>query len=225
MLVATALLLLAPSLQEEVSRWIEQLGSDRIAEREAAESELRRRLGSEAVRAELEKVQKEGDPERAARARGLLSWFRPCASDAGVELQLAATVRPGGAVDLAVTLTLRRTGAEACQVADPNYWNPWKYFVMEILRDDGTVQSMPIKTLRSEEAFRGMAPAKVPLGAGESKQYSGGRIEGLAPGTYRCRMTAKAMEGAKGYEGRAAVELPAPKGAADVAVITIPPTK
>ena len=85
--------------------------------------------------------------------------------------------------------------------------------------------ALPIKSTRSEEPFRGMSPAKVPLAIGESLQYTDGRCEGLTPGTYRFRLTAKAMEGAKGYEGRAAVELPAPKGAADVAVVTILPTK
>jgi hypothetical protein len=223
MLLATLLLILAPSGQDDVSDWIDQLGSDHIAEREVAQTQLRRRLASDAVRTRLEKVQKDRDPEKAARARDLLAWFRPSASDAGVELKLAATVRPGGAVDLFVTITPR--GREGCQVADPNYWNNWKYFTLEILHEDGSVVALPIKSTRPEGSFRGMSPAKVPLPLGESRQYSDGRCEGLTPGTYRLRLTAKAMEGAKGYEGRTAVELPAPKGAADVAVVTIPPPK
>lgn len=209
--------------QDDVSRWIEQLSSDSIAERETAQTQLRRRLTSDAVRTRLEKVQKEGDPERAARARELLSWFHPSASDAGVELKLAAMVRPDGAVDLVVTLT--HHGREACHVADPGYWNNWKYFTLEALCEDGTVKALPIRTMRSEEGFRGVPPAKVPLGVGGSRQYSEGRVDGLTPGTYRCRLIARAMEGAKGYEGRSAEELPAPKGAADVTVVTIPPTK
>ena len=224
MLLTKLLFLLVPFLQDDVSRWIEQLGSDSIAEREAAQAQLRRRLGSEAVRTRLEQLQKAGDPEIAARARELLSWFRPTASEAGVELQLAVEVRPGGAADLTVTLALAQDHA-GCHVADPNYWNNWKYFVLELLREDGSVIVLPIKTTRSAEAFRGMPPAKVPLAPGQSKQYSDGRVEGLTPGSYRWRLTAKAMEGAKGYEGRGAVELTASKGAADVGVVTIPPSK
>lgn len=224
MIVANLLWLVLPLLQDDVSRWIEQLGADSIVEREAAQGQLRRRLNSEAVRTRLEQLQKTGDPERSARARELLSWFRPCASDAGVELKLAVAVRPGGALDLTATLAVAQ-GREGCQVADPNYWNNWRYFVLELLREDGTVVVMPIKTTRSEQAFGGMPPAKVPLGPGQSRQYSDGKVEGLSPGTYRCRLTVKAMEGAKGYEGRGAVELPGPKGAGDVAVVTIPPTK
>ena len=223
MLLATLLLLLASFCQDDVSRWIELLGSDRIAEREGAQKELRRRLASDAIRTRLEKVQNDADPEKAARARDLLAWFRSTASDAGVELKLATTVLLGGAIDLVVRLTHR--GMEGCQVADPNYWNNWKYFALEILGDDGTVVALPIRSTRSEGSFLGMPPAKVPLAPGDSRQYSEGRCEGLTPGTYRVRLTGKAMEGAKGYEGRAAAELLAPKGAADVAVITIPPTK
>jgi hypothetical protein len=223
MLLAIPLLLFFRFGQDDVSRWIDQLGSDSIAERDAAQMQLRQRVASETVRIRLEKVQKEGDPEKAARARELLSWFRPSASDAGVEVKLATTVRPGGIVDLVVTMTHR--GREGCYIADPNYWNNWKYFAIEVLRDDGTVTALPVKSIRSEDAFRGVPPAKVPLAVGESRQYSDGRIEGLTPGTYRWRLTAKAMEGAKGYEGRAAVELPATKGAADVTVVTIPQTK
>jgi hypothetical protein len=223
MLIAALVHFLASTSQDDVSRWIEELGSDSIAVREAAQTQLRRCLASDAVRARLEKVQKEGDPEKAARARDLLGWFRPAASDAGVEIKLVATVRPGGVIDLLVTMTPR--GKEGCQVADPIYWNNWKYFTLEYLREDGIVVAVPIKSTRSEDPFRGMPPAKVPLAIGESRQYSGGRCEGLNPGTFRFRLTAKAMEGAKGYEGRPAVELPAPKGAADVAVVTIPPTK
>ena len=223
MLWVTLLLLLVPSGQDDVSRWIEQLGSDQIAERDAAQKELRRRLASDALRLRLEKVQKDADPEKAARARDLLAWFRPTVSDTGVELKLATTVLPGGAIDIVVRLTPR--GKEGCQVADPNYWNIWKYFALEILAEDGTVVALPIRSTRSEGSFRGMPPAKVPLALGDSREYSDGRCEGLTPGTYRVRLTAKAMEGAKGYEGRLAVDLPAPKGAADVAVVTIPPTK
>ena len=224
MLLAKLLWVLVPFLQDDVSRWIEQLGSDSIAQREAAQVQLRRRLGSEALRTRLEQLEKDGDPERAARARELLSWFRPSTSDAGVGLKLAAAVRPEGAVDLTVTLTLAQ-GQGACQVADPNYWNNWKYFVLEVLREDGSIIALPIKTTRSGEGFRGMVPAKVPLAPGQSRQYSDGRVEGLSPGTYRWRLSSKAMEGAKGYEGRGPSELPAPKGAADVGVVTIPPTK
>src|SRR5258708_4963831 len=225
MLLAKLTWLLVPFFQDDVSQWIEQLGSDSILERETAQAQLRRRLGSEALRTRLEKLQKDGDLERAARARDLLSWFRPYVSDAGVELKLAATVRAGGAVDLTATLTLAQGGHEGCQVADPNYWNNWKYFVLEVLHEDGSVLTLPIRTTRSEESFGGMPPAKVPLAPGQSRQYSGGRVEGLNPGAYRWRLTAKAMEGAKGYEGRGATELSAPKGAADVALVTIPPTK
>jgi len=224
MLLSGLVWLLVPFFQDDESRWIEQLGSDRIVEREAAQVQLRRRIRSDALRARLEKLEKEGDPERAARARELLSWFRPCASDAGVSLKLTAAVRPDGSVDVVVTLTMV-PGSEACHVADPGYWNNWKYFVLEVLREDGSVVALPIKTTRSEGGFRGMAPAKVPFGPGLSKEYSDGRVDGLAPGTYRWRLTAKAMEGAKGYEGRGPAELPAPKGAADVAVVTIPPSK
>jgi hypothetical protein len=223
MLIAALWLFLAPTGQEDVSRWIEQLGSENIARREAAQTQLRRVLASDDVRTRLEKLQKESDPEKAARARDLLAWFRPSTSDAGVEVKLAATVRPGGAVDLMVTMT--HHGKEGCQVADPHYWNNWKFFTLEVLREDGTAVALPIKSTRSEEPFRGMSPAKVPLAIGESLQYTDGRCEGLTPGTYRFRLTAKAMEGAKGYEGRAAGELPAPRGAADLAVVTILPTK
>jgi hypothetical protein len=225
MLLRTLLWLLMALLQDEESRWIEQLGSDSVVERDAAQAQLRRRIGSEALRARLEKLPKEGDPERAARVRDLLSWFGASLSEAGVALKLAATARPNGAVDLVVTLTSAPTVREGGQVADPKYWNNWKYFVLDVLREDGSVVVMPIKTTRTEEGFYGLPPAKVPLVRGEPRQYSDGRIEGLTPGTYRLRVTAKAMEGAKGYEGRPVSELPAPKGAADVAVLTIPPTK
>jgi len=207
-------------VQEDLSKLVDHLGAEDAAKREAAERLLRRQIGSPKVREELEKVEKGIDPERAARAREILAWIRPSASPAGLQLKAQVTVEESGAVSVKIDLT--NTGAQDCQVADPAYWDCWRYFALEILQDDGSVAKGKLKTTRVEGNFRGMAPAAVPLGKGVTRSYSDGVAEGMAPGTRLLRITAGSMEGAKGYEGRAPRELPAPKDAVAVVTVTVP---
>jgi hypothetical protein len=207
-------------VQEDLPKWVDQLGAEDAAKREAAERLLRRQIGSPKVREELEKVEKGGDPERAARAREILGWVRSAASPAGIHLRAQVSVNESGVVT--VKLDLTNTGAQDCQVADPEYWDCWRYFTLEILQDDGSVAKGKLKTTRGEGNFRGMAPAAVPLGKGVTRSYSDAVAEGLAPGIHHLRITAGSMEGAKGYEGRAPRELPAPKDAVAVVTVNVP---
>lgn len=210
-------------LQQESSRLIEQLGAQEISKRNEAQRLLLRQVGSKRVQDELEHVEKCGDPERAGRARDILAWVRPAASPAGIRLKAQITVQEGG--EIAVKIAMTNMGEQDCTVADPNYWDCWKYFTLEMLEEDGSVKKGMFRTTRVEGNFRGMAPAAVPLGRGLTKWYSDGVAGNVTPGTHLLRITAKSMEGAKGYEGRAPRELPAAEGAVAIATLNVPAKK
>jgi hypothetical protein len=206
--------------QDDVSRAIEQLGAPDRVTRNEAEKQLLRQVGSKKVQDELEKLEKSGDPERAGRARDILSWVRPTASPAGIRLGAQLVVQESGSIRVKIGMT--NTGDQHCTFADPDYWDCWKFFTLEILQKDGSVAKGKLRTTRDEGNFRGMAPAAVPLGIGMTKWYSDAVVEGLAPGTHLLRITAGSMEGAKGYEGRAPRELPASKGAVAIVTVAVP---
>jgi len=223
MIRAAVLLLSLMGLQEDLPRLIDQLGAEDAAKREKAQRLLLRQIGSRTVREELERVEKGVDPERAGRARDILAWVRPAASPAGVRLKAQITPQESGAI--AVKIELTNIGDQDCTVADPDYWDCWRFFTLEILQEDGSVAKGKLQTTRVEENYRGMAPAAVPLGKGMTRIYSDAVVEGLAPGTHLLRISARSMAGAKGYEGRAPRELPAPKDAVDLVSVNVPARK